>query len=497
MNLEHFTTFLHNVCVGQFDLADEAGVVVAVSGGRDSVALLHGLVTMNQIHQMRLHLVVAHMNHQARGAESDKDSAFVAQLSDQLGVTCVCEVADVAQMANDEHLSLEQIGRRERYRFLVEVAIAHHCRHVAFAHHADDNVETILHRILRGTGLRGLAGIPATRPLNHDPPIRLMRPLLTVRRAQIDELLQANHLRFRDDPSNQQQHFTRNKIRHNLLPMLRQNFNPKVDDSLLRLAKLARGTDDVIIAAARESLSEITVERNDWSIALKASALSQHAPVVQHEIIRQAMIALSIPLQRIGYNHLANATELLEQRGSCHRIDLPGNVTVCKRYDQLLVERRSPTGGHKGRTRVHADEIHVNTNGSTILPGFDSVLHCQGMAAELVAFGDFCRRKSATEEMVDYEKLQFPLCLRSRKSGDRIHPLGSPGSKKVSALLAELKIPSRQRDTTPILCDQQGPIWIIPYRIDQRARVDANTRKLLHFTLTTDLGSPHSKIRHE
>ena len=483
MKLEHFANFMHDVCVGQFNLAKQTGVVVAVSGGRDSIALLHGLVTMDRIHQMQLRLVIAHLNHQTRGAESDEDATFVAQLSDQLGLTCVSKAVNAPQMANDEHLSIEQVGRKERYRLFTEVATAHGCQHVALGHHAEDNVETVLHRIVRGTGLRGLAGIPATRIINHDPPITLMRPLLTVRRSQIDELIQQNHLPFRDDPSNQQPQFTRNKIRHELLPMLRQEFNPLVDDALLRLAQMAGGTDAVITATAREVLDDITVERDSRLIALDVPALLQHATVVQREIIRQAMTDLSIPLQRIGYEHLIAVAGLLNQPGSGQHLDLPGDVVVRKRYDHLVIEHQPSAGRQEGGKRIRVDEIDVNEEGNTELPAFDAVLHCQRVAAEAVDFEGFCRRKAPTDEMVDHGKLHLPLCVRSRREGDRFQPLGGQGSKKVSDFLAELKIPIERRDTTPILCDQQGPIWIIPYRIDERTRVDGNSKLLLHLTL--------------
>ncbi|MCH8046078.1 MAG: tRNA lysidine(34) synthetase TilS [Planctomycetes bacterium] len=229
---------------------DDVSLLLAVSGGADSVGLLRAMVELKGPGPGRV--LVAHFNHTLRKDESDTDAAFVSQLCQRLGLSCEIGTGDTAQLARDEGDGLEAAARGVRYAFLQATAERLGARYVVTAHTADDQAETILHRIIRGTGLAGLAGIRRARSLG--PAVTLIRPLLAVRREELVDYLRALGQPFREDASNRDVSFTRNRIRHELLPALAADYNPNVREALLRLGSLAGEAQAVIDQAADELL---------------------------------------------------------------------------------------------------------------------------------------------------------------------------------------------------------------------------------------------------
>lgn len=302
-------------------------VLVAVSGGADSVALARALAGLKE---GKGRLILAHFNHRLRGAESDADEAFVHDLGVRLGLA-------TASAAGDAPLS-EAALRDERYAFLTRTAAAHGARFVATAHTADDQVETILFNAIRGTGLKGLAGIPRIRPLNEAT--TLVRPLLGVTRCEVLAYLGALGQGYRDDATNVQLHFARNRIRHNLLPLLEREFNPEVREALLRLGHIASEASDVIDTQTRD-LFEKTRRPIPGGVELETLPLGQSPKLVARAALIQAWREQNWPLQDMGFEKwdqlLAFATAVTEGGATAQppRQMYPGGV-LAERAGSIL-----------------------------------------------------------------------------------------------------------------------------------------------------------------
>jgi len=317
--------------------ADIAGgrVVVAVSGGADSVCLLRVLHTLQR--PMQLALFAAHFNHGWRGAESDTDASFVAELCGSLGITLFRRDAllseDSESRLNATSRVNEETAREERYDFLHRVATDENCRFVAVAHTADDQVETVLHHILRGTGLAGLRGMPLERDFDG---ARLIRPLLTLRRTEVESYLAAIGQPFRVDATNADERFTRNRLRHILLPLLREQFNPQVDDALLRLAEQARDATRVLHAVAAELLDEALLELTPTVCRLRRDVLIAADP----ELVRTALMLLwqraGWPRGKMTREDWRRAAKLVDCDGA---VTLPGGIDVSSRVGVVGIRR--------------------------------------------------------------------------------------------------------------------------------------------------------------
>jgi tRNA(Ile)-lysidine synthase len=311
----------------------DVSVVLAVSGGADSVALACGLAKLKSSATGHGRLVVAHFNHRLR-AEADDDATFVRSLAAQLELPFELDAADVAAAATKHGDGIEAAARAARYRFLRQTAERLGARYVVTAHTADDQIETILFNVLRGTGLSGLAGIPRARPLSDA--VSVIRPMLNVRRCEVLAYLKTIEQSYRTDATNECRDFTRNRLRHELLPLLREQYQFDVDGSLLRLASIAGDAQSLIEEQARELLDRCVLppkSTTDAAICLDVCPLqNQH-----HHLVREMFVTLwrqqNWPLQAMGFEQwdavadLAQATaapDLLPAR----KITLPGNVTV-------------------------------------------------------------------------------------------------------------------------------------------------------------------------
>jgi len=318
------------------------GVVVAVSGGADSVALLRVLLSLQSSHPavgaMQSELAVGHFNHRLRGAESDADAAFVAELCDRLGVPFHRGVAD--PLPAGAALS-EAAAREQRYAFLQQLAEQLGARYVAVAHTADDQAETILHRVLRGTGLAGLAGMPAVRPLG--PAVTLVRPLLGLARDELLGYLSTLQQNFRQDSSNLDLRFARNRIRHELLPLLKEHYAPGVSQSLLRLGALAADSSAIIADLADKLLTESVVKVSPTRVTMSVARLAGHP---QH-LVRETFLALwqrqAWPLASMGYEQWGQLAELALRSDTREtpreRFMLPGAISAERRDGTVILER--------------------------------------------------------------------------------------------------------------------------------------------------------------
>lgn len=308
-------------------------VLAAVSGGADSVALVRGLHAVRSVGRGRL--IVAHFNHQLRGAESNADEAFVVALAHSLGLPFEVGRGDVQAAAAAAGDGVEAAARAARYEFLQATAERLGARYVATAHTADDQAETILHRIVRGTGLAGLAGMARARPLG--PCASLIRPLLEFRRAEIHDYLASVKQPYRDDASNADPSYLRNRLRNELLPLLEARFNPDVRDALLRLGSLAGDAQQVIDTLADRLREECVTALPDGSLSIACRTLSTQSRHLIREILLAAWRSRGWPLQAMGQAQWELLADMVV--GGANIATFPGSIRAERRGDTLYLRR--------------------------------------------------------------------------------------------------------------------------------------------------------------
>lgn len=461
-------------------LDHEAFVVVGVSGGPDSMALLHLLLALNKDLDWNLRLHVAHLDHELRGQESKGDAGFVQAAADGLSIPCTIEKRNVKELADQESVGIEEIGRRERYAFFERVCLQTESKVVTLGHHANDNAETILHRILRGTGLRGLAGIPRTRSLSYDSDIRVVRPLLRFTSAAIRAYLDDTGIAYREDKTNESTEPMRNRIRHVILPQLRAEVNPQVDDAIIRLGEQAQWLEEYLRETVQRTFETLIISRTDQSLTLNAQALARKSRIVQTEIVRLAYRSFGLGEQDLSFGHLTAVLELIGDPTSGKQAQLPGGMTIEKRYQHLVFSL--PT--EEARETISA-EIAIHLPGRTLLPIRRLEIECSERSVTPDEVQKLKHAASRYEEFVDREAVHPPLVVRKRRQGDRFVPLGAPGTKKLSDFLTSTKVDPKERELVAVLCDQLGPIWIIGHRIDDRVKMTSLTRRVLHLCVQT------------
>jgi tRNA(Ile)-lysidine synthase len=335
-------------------------IIVGVSGGPDSVALLHVLDRLSKLDGapaflLNIHPVVAHLNHGLRGAAADEDQRFVEDLARRLGLPCEVGRAETRAEADAAGLGIEEAGRLARRRFLAEVARRRGARLIALGHHADDRAETVLFHILRGTGVEGLAALGPRSTVAADEeeasrggspdlprtPIEIVRPLIAVRRDLILAYLEHEGLAYREDATNSSDAYTRNRIRGELLPLLREKFNPKVDEALVRLADQAASVGDVLAQALDATWHAVVREVPGTSaVVIDADDFAALAPWLQGAILRRAIERLGGGLKYMSAERTREVVSALLAKSVAGPIDLPGHLVASRRRRAIRIERR-------------------------------------------------------------------------------------------------------------------------------------------------------------
>jgi len=465
-------------------LSPREAVLVAVSGGPDSVALLAALRELAAEPGRDYRLTAAHLDHRLRDG-AGADAEFVADLARRWEVPCLVESRDVPAAAGDAG-GVEAAGRRVRYEFLADAAARSGASAVAVGHHADDNAETVLYRIVRGAHLRGLAGIPAERPLAGGP-VRLIRPLLEVRRGEIEAFCRRRGLAWRTDETNLDTGYRRNFIRHELLPLLRARLNVRVDEALLRLARAA-GEVEAHLAQQGAAALERARKRGRESFSspsgswLSAASLAGEPLVVRTYALRAALERLGVPLGGLTAEQLAELAALPHAAPPA-AMSLPGGFLARREGGLLVLEAPAPGAGP-------ADwQTTLQCPGRTLLPDARAVL-CEIGEFDEAAFRAHCREHGEGVEVLDADRIRGRLICRNRREGDAFVPLGAPGRKSVGDFLSDLKLPRRLRDAAVCIADDEGLVYLAPLRIADRAKVVGATRRVLRIELERPTPAP-------
>lgn len=312
-------------------------VIVAVSGGPDSVALLEVLNKLKKKWHLFLH--IAHLNHMLRKDESDNDDAFVKELAKKLKLPITCKSIEVRDFAREAKLSLEEAAREARYNFLLNLARENRAPKIALGHNQDDQAETVLMRFLRGSGLSGLRGIPAKREMDG---CIIIRPLIRVRRSEILNFLSARNLPFRTDSSNLKNLYFRNRVRNTLLPSLEKNFNPNIKTLLVNFAANISEDFDFLEKMGQSRFKAVRADSPGTEVAIKVKKFFSLHRALQKLVARSAIKELKGNVRRIDYRHWKELEDLLESRPKNSIVDLPGGVSVVKKGERLVFYKRMP-----------------------------------------------------------------------------------------------------------------------------------------------------------
>jgi len=448
-------------------IEDGETVVAAVSGGPDSLALLYALYHIREALNFTLH--VAHLDHKFRGVESAKDALFVKEHAHKLGLAFTLEATDVPQLVRESKLSAETAARKARYEFYERVAAEVGASKIALGHNADDQAETVLMRLLRGSGARGLSGIPRIREGKY------IRPLLSTPRSEIEGFLSGLNLSPRQDASNEQPIYLRNKIRLELLPLLESEYNPSIKKALNRTAELLRSEDDYLDRMAHKSLNDCMINRQDGLIDIDIPKLKKQDVALQRRLLRHGIASVIGNLRDIGFEHIESILPLISSRQPSRSLSLPHNLDITKSYDKLTI-CKSPLGGIYANESV-CFKYELNVPGRTRLPELKATVACD------INFDSEINPRNRFQAMFDFDKIaQPPLQIRNRQNGDRFQPLGMRGTKKLKDFFIDEKIPRTSRDRIPILVSGDEILWVVGYRTNDKIKITPSTKRKLTVT---------------
>ncbi|MBI4300113.1 MAG: tRNA lysidine(34) synthetase TilS [Chloroflexi bacterium] len=441
-------------------------VVVAVSGGPDSVCLLHVLASLRERLGLRLH--VAHLNHALRGADAEADAAYVAGLAAQLGIPATIERRDVPAFRRLHRLTLEEAAREVRYAFLAEVTQATGAASVAVGHTADDQAESIIMHLLRGSGLAGLVGMePRSQWHSRLTGARLtvVRPILGLSRQETEAYCRAQGLEPRRDVTNEHPGHLRNRIRRELLPLLRQ-YNPRLYEALARLSQAA-AEDKAFLDEQASAVWQEVASETDGAITLDKAALGRMPAALQKHVLRRAVERLLGDLMDLEWRHIEAMAEALAKPAG-KRLVLPRGLIFSVGYETCRLALSSslappPLQG----------ERRLNVPGETLIPGWRVSAEVHPPSLEAQAEGPF-------EALLDFERADDELTVRARRPGDRFQPLGMAEPKKLQDFLVDARVPRDERDSIPLVCSPRGILWVVGHRISHVARLTPSTRNVLH-----------------
>jgi len=430
-------------------------VIAAVSGGPDSVCLLHCLVELAP--EYGIELLAAHFNHKLRGEDSDRDEQFVEDLCKRLNVPLSLAGEDMAAVSRREKGSLEELCRKSRHGFLEGLAREKGFGKIALGHNLDDQAETVLMNVIRGTGIDGLKGIDPVRDC-------FIRPLIGIERKEIIDFLSARGIPWRTDQSNSENSFRRNSIRNSLIPFIRENYNPSIVDTLGRLANIARSENEFL-----DSLMEKAASSWDplpgRGMKIPTGELLGHHPALRKRIIKSALEGLSPVKGGISHEHISAVLKAAGGKEPGVSLDLPFGISARREYDFLVIERRPAEG--------KPFEYAVPIPGTLMLAEAGMAFRFELMHSIPGNFGDSWRA------YMDMDKIVHPLVFRNARPGDRIEPFGMEGKKKLQDVFTDTKVPRARRKLIPVLADACSVLWVPGVVSSRRTRVTANTGKVL------------------
>ncbi|NME84167.1 tRNA lysidine(34) synthetase TilS [Clostridium sp. SM-530-WT-3G] len=437
-------------------------VLIALSGGPDSVCLLNILFKLKD--ELNIELGAAHLNHMLRGKDAMEDEQYVIDICKQMNVECFTKQVNINEYSKKEKLSSEMAGRIVRYNFFDEIIKEHGYTKIATAHNANDQAETILFRLMRGTGLEGLGGIKTKRD-------NIIRPILCLSRQEVEEYIHTNQLEPRIDKTNFEKIYNRNKIRLDMLPYIKKNFNEDIVQTLNRMAVLLQKDNEFIEQLSMDMYKKYCIEKPEYFI-IKEEVFDENEAMVTR-IIRNAVTNFSKTHYDFEMRHIYEIYNLA-QNGTGKIVDLPNKIYAENIYGDIYIKSKMDKDINCNITEINLPIDNIDTH--------------------LVEFGEYSFKFSIVdnsqktklnlkrnnyEKYFDFDKIQKEIIIRTRKDGDKIIPLGMTGSKKLKDIFINMKIPKEERDIIPIVCFDNKISWIVGLRVSDEYKVTSDTKKIL------------------
>jgi len=447
-------------------------VLVCVSGGADSMALLRVLLELQRHYGVKL--VVAHLDHMIRGRSSAADANFVKKCAARLGLPFIYEKSDVRKTARGSKASLEEAARETRYDFYARAAERAGANKIATGHTADDQAETVLMRLVRGAGSVGLSGIPYSRRTRRG--VVIIRPLLDVGRKDIERYLKACRVSWRTDATNLKTAYLRNKIRHILIPLIEKKFNPRIKENLNSIAENLRDESDYLDAAAARLYRRLVVMKKGRAEIGIRRLLRLH-PAMRRLLVRRVIHSIKGNLKRITYRHWLEI-EGAFCGGGKGTVNLPGGIKARRTGGVLSF---IPEEGGRKRSRL-TKAVKLRVPGNVAVPELGLKL-----TSEIVRSAprfryharDGGRRRGGSVEYIDGDKIGGALKIRTRRDGDRMRPLGMRSYKKLHDIFVDEKVPRELRDRVPVVTSGRDIVWLVKTKLAEDFKVRKETKKIV------------------
>lgn len=436
-------------------LAKGDSVLIGLSGGPDSICLFLVLQALVPGFDLTLHAL--YVDHNLRPRETPDEIAFCRKLCEARGVPFTAAHVDVSSHAKHEKMTRQEAARALRYQAFDSIARQIGAQRVALGHTADDQVETVLMRLFRGSGPSGLAGIPPKRA-------HIIRPLIDVTRRDIEEFLNKERVSFITDSSNLRDDYMRNRLRHHLLPVIRR-LSPEAERAIVRTAEIFRDEERYFDIQVTKTLMRLISRKREGEIELFLAPLEALDTVILRRVVRRAVDEI-LSLQGISLGNIEDIIALVRTGGPGHRLHLPGAIRVIKSYATLIITSRPAA-----QLSEHVLE------GPGVVRLMEAALVVTSRIRGIDEVDDYGDGKGTA--LLDADKLSFPVLIRRRKPGDFFHPLGMGMRKKIQDLFVDEKIPRDERDVVPLLTSKGDIAWVIGYRVDERFKIDKSTKRVL------------------
>ncbi|MEW9502913.1 tRNA lysidine(34) synthetase TilS [Jeotgalibacillus marinus] len=440
--MDHFESIIRSYCDQHSLFEYGEKVIVAVSGGPDSMAILHYLLNETQF---GLQVEVAHLNHMLRGEESAEDLRYVQTFCDKHSVRCHVASIDVKERMRKARKGLQETAREVRYEFLVDVMTRAQASKLVLGHHADDQIETVLFRLIRGSTGKGRAGIQPKRPFGNS---FIVRPLLALTKEEIEQYCERHHIIPRQDPSNAKDDYTRNRLRHHVIPLLKEE-NPSLHQHIVRYNKEVTEDEAWLEKEAGRRLEALTIAHSDQFFKLDQQMFCNEAPPLQRRMIHLILNYLytKVPTS-LSAAHTVAITKLFGQPHPSGELHLPQGLIVSRSYSTVtfyFVQKNEPASPYK--IELEIGQMYTLYNGV-------KMRLVEGVKGPPDSSIDCC--------WIDLSQVELPLIVRNRRDGDRIQLKGMSGSKKIKDVFMEAKIPLHLRVQWPIVTDASGKVLWIP-----------------------------------
>ncbi len=449
-------------------------IVVGVSGGADSVCLFHVLLKLTMSYGLTLFAV--HVNHGIRGEEADEDEAYVKNLCREHKVSFTSVKADVTGLAAREGLSEEEAGRKVRYEAFWDCLYKNKCNKIAIAHNRNDNAETVLFHLFRGSGIKGLTGIPAVRD-------NIIRPLLNTDREEIENYLKENHIRYQIDRTNLTQDYSRNKIRHTIISFAREEINAKAIEHIVQASEKLAEIDGYLEKNIKIAFDKVTVyHKKGEAYEIDIEKLRQEDLVIQKGIIRKIFIQLAKQLKDVEALH----TELilaLTGKPVGKAVNLPHGILAVRGYHSITMKinpnLKLPGKVSPENSQVQPVEQKLTIPGDIRIPQTNQILHVKLLNYKK----NMIIPRNGCTKWFDYDKINNTVLIRTRKEGDFIQIDSAGSRKKIKSLFIDEKIPREKRDIQPLLADGAHIMWVIGGRMSEAYKVNEDTKVILEINL--------------